>query len=254
MRFDRDVYFDSVKASLFGSLTQQQVDGQNGILDAWEKHISDDVDLRYLAYMLATTMHETASTMWPIAEYGEGAGMAYGNPDGPYDQVYYGRGFVQLTWWDNYKRADSEMNKQFNAGWIGDKSCEKNADLQLKPEYAAPTMYLGMTQGWFRTSDGSPETLARYFNDTKDDAYGAREIINGDKTKVPSWSNGVSIGNLIKGYHNDFLKALIDAAKASEVLPPLPEPPVEEVVVSVHIYSPPGVNVDVRIIKGPPMA
>lgn len=246
MKFDRDIYFNSVRGSLFGVLTQQQVDGQNGILAAWETHVSEQEDLRYLAYMLATTMHETASTMWPIAEYGEGQGMEYGKPAGPYNQIYFGRGDVQLTWWDNYVKADEEMNKQFNAGWVGDKSCEKNPDLQLTQEYAAPTMYLGMTQGWFRkSSDGQPHTLARYFNDTKDDAYTAREIINGDKTKVPSWSNGVSIGNLIKGYHGKFLTALNESV--SEVGPE-PAPPPEEVkVVTVLVKVPAGVRVDVTV-------
>jgi putative chitinase len=65
-------------------------------------------------------------------------------------------------------------------------------------------MFRGMTEGWFR----SGETLDRYFNTDTDDPYGAREIINGDKSKVPSWSGGVPIGNLIAGYHDDFLEAL----------------------------------------------
>lgn len=241
MKFDREVYFDSVRSSLFGALTQQQVDGQNGILAAWEKYVPASTDLRYLAYMLATSMHETASTMWPIEEYGKGQGSEYGKPAGPYAQIYYGRGFVQLTWWDNYKRADKEM------GWTGDKSCEKNADLQLQPEWAAPTMYLGMTEGWFRTSGGKPETLSRYFNTTTDDPYGAREIINGDKTKVPSWSNGVSIGNLIKGYHYDFLAALQNAARKD----PTPEPTPTQLEVVVEIKAPPGVKVTVNVAETP---
>ena len=58
------------------------------------------------------------------------------------------------------------------------------------------------------------QTLERYFNETTDNSYGAREIINGDKSKVPSWSNGVCIGNLIKGYHIDFLAALEAAVDA----------------------------------------
>ena len=71
-------------------------------------------------------------------------------------------------------------------------------------------MFVGMIQGWFR----SGHNLPRYFSDTEDDAYGAREIINGDKHIVPSWSNGVPIGNLIANYHDAFLEAF----KAS--LPP----------------------------------
>lgn len=238
MKFDRDVYFDMVRGSLFGGkLTQQQVDGQNGILAAWEKYVPEHTDLRWLAYMLATTLHETASTMWPIAEYGAPTcnGASYAKEDPETKQRYYGRGFVQLTWRDNYARADKEMNSRFNLEW----NCEWVADNQLKPEYAAPTMYLGMTEGWFRSSGGSRETLARYFNDTKDDAYTAREIINGDKSKIPSWSNGVSIGNLIKGYHGKFLAALHESV--TEVGPePIPPTPPDLVV---RVIVPPGVRV-----------
>jgi hypothetical protein len=35
--------------------------------------------------------------MQPIEEYGKGRGMPYGKPDPTTGQVYYGRGFVQLT-------------------------------------------------------------------------------------------------------------------------------------------------------------
>jgi hypothetical protein len=72
-----------------------------------------------------------------------------------------------------------------------------------------------MEQGWFRThDDGKPETLARYFGPDVDDPYGAREIINGDKSKVPSWSGGIPIGKLIEGYHDSFLEALTLASEA----------------------------------------
>src|SRR5262245_30152095 len=69
--FDRKLYFDSVRPSLFaGKMNQQQVDGQNAILSEWEDEQPAE-DLRWLAYPLATTLHETASTMWPIEEYGK---------------------------------------------------------------------------------------------------------------------------------------------------------------------------------------
>src|SRR5215468_7473566 len=103
----RKYFFDSVCGSLFlGSMTQGQVDGMNAILDFSESVGCDD---RHLAYILATTFHETAQTMAPIAEYGKGKGKPYGVPDGPYNQVYYGRGFVQLTWYDNYKKQDAKL-------------------------------------------------------------------------------------------------------------------------------------------------
>ena len=46
---DRKIYFDNVRISPFGGyLTQQQVDGQNMILDRWE-YDPATVDLRWLA-------------------------------------------------------------------------------------------------------------------------------------------------------------------------------------------------------------
>ena len=66
---NRRVFFDDVRRDLFGGgLNQDQVDGFNAILDAWAE--SSLSDLRWLAYMLATTFHETARTMRPIREYG----------------------------------------------------------------------------------------------------------------------------------------------------------------------------------------
>jgi hypothetical protein len=91
--FNRAVYFGMVRESLFkGSMSQQQVDGQNALFDAWENAWAD-ADLRWLAYALASTKHETASTMAPIAEIGKGAGHAYGKEDPETHQRYFGRGF-----------------------------------------------------------------------------------------------------------------------------------------------------------------
>ena len=84
---------------------------------------------------LATTLHESASTMWPVVEYGKGEGHDYGKKDPETGQAYYGRGFIQCTWRENYARADKEL------GLTGDDSCEWHADNQLKPEIAAPTLY-----------------------------------------------------------------------------------------------------------------
>lgn len=226
--FDRKTYFDSVRASLFsGTMSQQQVEGQEAILGEWENPAQTGIptsDPRWLAYMLATTYHETSQKMWPIEEYGKGKGMAYGKVDPETGETYYGRGYVQLTWRDNYRRATQQL------GLKGDADLEWHAAMALDPQIAADVMFQGMRAGWFRSSGGKPETLARYFSATVDDPYGAREIINGDKKTVPTWSNGVSIGNLIKGYHQKFLTALNASALAPEPMPepeptPEPEPP-----------------------------
>src|ERR1044071_1113225 len=108
---NREAFFAAVRHAPFdGRLSQLQVDGMNAILDAWEQRFSQSSssavgrpppgtgDRRWLAYMLATTFHETARTMQPIREFGRGRGTRYGT-------TYYGRGFVQLTWEANYRKA-----------------------------------------------------------------------------------------------------------------------------------------------------
>jgi len=241
VNFNRKIYFDSVRP-MFGGLSQDQVNGQEFILSAWETApISDD--RRHLAYSLATTKHETASTMLPIEEYGKGKGYSYGVPDPKTGKTYYGRGFVQLTWIDNYRNATKKLSLE------GEDDLEWHPERALNPIIAAKIMFKGMEEGWFRKSkDGKPQTLARYFNDDTDDAYSAREIINGDKHTVPSWSNGVSIGKLIADYHEKFLDALV-LSMVDEPVQPVPEP-APTLTVTVTIKAPPGVTVVVNTETG----
>lgn len=234
--FDREKFFNNVRASLFsGTLSQQQVDGMNFKIDVWEDHPYSD-DLRWLAYCFATSYHETSQKMWPVEEYGKGSGMAYGNPDPTTGQTYYGRGDVQLTWAENYQRATVEL------GLVGENDLAWHASKALDPKISADVMYIGMVEGWFRaSSDGKQQTLARYFYDNFEDAYGAREIINGDKKIVPSWSNGVSIGNLVADYYDKFLIAFNTAFIA-------PAPPAKQLVyIDIDVVAPPGVEVKINI-------
>jgi hypothetical protein len=230
---DRDIFFDKVRQDPFaGSLTQQQVDGMTAMLDVFEAEY-DWHDLRWPANCFAQTMWETSSKMLPIEEYGKGEGQTYGALDPTTKQTYYGRGFVQLTWRENYAKADSILRL------TGDRSCEWHAENALLFDIAAEVLFQGMADGWFRSSDGTPNGLNKYFNDTRDDPFEAREILNGDKNKVPSWSAGATIGMLIADYHQAFLRAFTAAAKDE------PEP--GERVVTVSVVAPPGVRVEVRV-------
>jgi len=184
--FDKAVYFDNVRDPLFGgSLTQEQVDGQTVMLAVWEYNTDHDTeDLRWLAYMLATAYHETAQHMWPVTEYGSQDYLT-----GKEYYPYIGRGFVQLTWEDNYRRASDELNL------ISNRDLVAHPELALDSLIATRILFKGMVQGWF-TGKGLPE----YFNDTTDDPYNARRIINGtDRAKD------------IEGYHDAFLAALTEA-------------------------------------------
>ncbi|UMY65376.1 MULTISPECIES: glycoside hydrolase family 19 protein [unclassified Flavobacterium] len=174
---DRKFFFDSIKPTLFaGKFNQKQVDGMSAILDEWDaKHATSDI--RWLAYMLATTYHETGHTMQPIEEWGKGKTYAYGSrvkmakdkagnriPYTDTTEIFYGRGFVQLTWYENYDKAGKKLGQNFlhNAAGVMDL---KNA---------TKILFLGMTEGWF-----TAKKLSDYFNATTEDWKNARKIING---------------------------------------------------------------------------
>jgi len=183
---NRKYYYDSVRGALFsGSLSQSQVDGQTALLDWAEQLAWDD---RWLAYLLATTYHETALTMQPIAEYGKGKGKPYGVPDGPYNQVYYGRGFVQLTWYDNYQKQDTKLG--LNGELV------QTPDTALDLQIATQIIFGGMADGDF-TGVGLP----KYINDTQTDFYNARKIVN-----------GLDQADAIRGYATKFLNAITHLA------------------------------------------
>jgi hypothetical protein len=221
--FDRKVYFDSVRDSIFdGYMTQAQVDGQEALLSAWEKR-PISYDLRWLAYMLATTFHETAATMQPIEEFGRGEGHDYGEPDPTTGQCYFGRGYVQLTWADNYKRATSELGlsgTEHDIYW--------HPQHALDPVIAGRVMSAGMEEGWF-----TGHKLLDYFSAEQDDPCGARQIINPDDK-----------GELIADYHKSFLSALQLAE--TTLSPALGS---EEITIRITIDAPPGVKVIVEQVE-----
>jgi hypothetical protein len=184
MTFDRDVFFDAIRDDMFdGALTQQQVDGMSVILAVWEYQAGGTPmdDVRWLAYMLATVYHECATRMWPTTEYGS-QDYLQGKEYFP----FIGRGFVQLTWEDNYRKASAAL------GLIDDRDLVEHPEYALDSLIATRVMFRGMAEGWF-----TGRQLGNYFNDDKDDPVNARQIINGNDQD-----------DLIAGYHRTFLEAL----------------------------------------------
>lgn len=190
-------FFDIVRAELFsGSLKQEQVDGLNCLLAATE-----NLPKNQRAYIFATAYHETARTMQPIEERGKGKGRDYGTwrvnsknqkycPKMRGGDVYtfdecphlfYGRGFVQLTWYDNYLRAGKELGQDFinNPDWV------------MQPDFSAKILVCGMMKGWF-----TGKRLSDVVNERMTDFVNARRVVNGtDKAE------------LISSYARIFLKA-----------------------------------------------
>lgn len=149
-------FYDHVRKHVFGgSIKPGQFEGLNllvpGVIAEWP-------DLRYGAYALATAFWETARTMKPIREFGRGKGRPYGKPHPVTGLVYYGRGYVQLTWYDNYKLY----------------GLERTPEKALEHPTALHVMLDGMEAGRF-----TGKKLSDYFNAKQTAWRGARRIING---------------------------------------------------------------------------
>jgi putative chitinase len=192
VRFDREIFFDNVRNKLFdGALDQQQVDGCGVILGLWEGQYTGTpmTDIRWLAYILATVFHECATTMWPITEYGSQSYL-----QGKDYYPYIGRGFVMITWEENYRNASQQLSL------TGTRDLVEHPELALDSLISARILFRGMAEGWF-----TGKKLGQYFNDTKDDPVNARQIVNGNDDD-----------DLIAGYHRHFMAALEAALGGSE--------------------------------------
>ncbi|MBD9449741.1 glycoside hydrolase family 19 protein [Rhizobium sp. RHZ01] len=145
---DRTAFFAALRrrtSGVFGtSLSQSQVDGINGILDAFATH-GDGRD-KTLAYALATAYHETGARMVPVREgFAKDdvsarrivAKREYGQPAGKYGHVFYGRGQVQLTWLKNCDASSKDAGYDLVA----------YPDKMLDPVIDARVMIKGLLDG-----------------------------------------------------------------------------------------------------------
>lgn len=175
MRWNRDKFFELYRAN-FGKLTRKRVDGLNEFIT----HISSyALSVRELAYLFATTYHETAQTFLPIEEYGKGRGRKYGKAVN--GKKYYGRGYVQLTWDYNYAKATKTlmMQRPDIVDALQRKTGQKFdlvefPEQAMDPAAACAILVLGSQQGWF-----TGKKLSDYINPNQCDFINARRIING---------------------------------------------------------------------------
>lgn len=192
-------FFDKLRDE-FGPLTQAQVDGINLIMEEMK-----GLPLNHQAYILATVWHETDRTMQPIEEYGKGRRKIYGKRDPATGKAYYGRGYVQLTWKENYQKAQVRLRE---LKIIPDNiSFVLNPELVMQPTYAAKILVIGMKEGWFTSKKLSDFT----------DFKSMRRIVNGtDKDDE------------IAEYAEKFKRALIVPVPAPPPKVTLPPPPIEK--------------------------
>lgn len=204
---NRSDFFATIRESLFeGSISKPQVNGIDAILDEAEAR---KTPMRHLAYMLATTYHETAQTMQPVREtlassddvaikrlekaWADGklkwVKKPYWRKD-PDGKSWLGRGLVQITHKDNYITLGEAVRVDLVA----------DPDAAMSMPVAIKIMFEGMNKGLF-----TGKKLSDYLDGPLADYVGARRIINGtDKDKM------------IAGYANEFASALILARYGKE--------------------------------------
>lgn len=114
------------------------------------------------AYVLATAYWETAQTMRPVQEAfwlsdeWRRTNLRY--------YPWHGRGYVQLTWEANYRRAGEKLGMDLT----------RDPSVVMQPDVAAQILVRGMVEGWF-----TGKKLADYLTLKASDYVGARRIVNG---------------------------------------------------------------------------
>jgi hypothetical protein len=165
--FSATAFYGEIQQTLFGgSLSQSQVDGHRFLGRACGIFKLDPM-VEQSAYTLATAYHETAQTMQPIEEYG-GPSTSYA--------PWYGRGFVQLTWEENYQKQQDKLSGHADTLDMYGIRWQVHDDWNLALE--APTSAI-ITVGGMRDGDFTGVGLSNYINTDGVDYVEARRIVNG---------------------------------------------------------------------------
>ncbi|RQR49646.1 glycoside hydrolase family 19 protein [Burkholderia sp. Bp9126] len=162
-----------------------------GILDYYEKYKNKECNIPYIAYMLATARLETKKYHKDLKKFiyfeptTEGGEKSYfnkydpvladtekhrqrakdnGNTEQGDGYTYRGRGYVQVTWKNNYQAIGQQIGVDLAS----------EPDRMLEPEIAAWATVYGMERGIF-----TGKKLSDYVNDERQDYVNARRIING---------------------------------------------------------------------------
>ncbi len=196
-KVNRAKFFSAFRTQ-FRDPNKSQVQGYDAIFDYWDK--SNLTDNRWLAYALATAFHETGENLQPVREgfassdqgsinavtslfnrgrIGENYALREAN-----GQSYFGRGLVQITFGDNYKRLGQAIG-------IGNQLYD-NPSLALNMDIAVKILFKGMVDGLYTT-----HSFRKHFFEDRTDWVNARRIINGKDQ-----------ADLIADYGQKFLRCL----------------------------------------------
>ena len=179
---DLSAFYGAVRDPLYkGSVPEWQADPLRRIVEAGHARQRSRAET---AYVLATAHHETGRFKH-MEEIGRGDGRDYGE-----DVLlirgerrrYHGRGFVQLTWLQNYARMSLLIGVNLVEG----------PEQAMQPDIAAEILWEGMIRGLF-----TGKSLADYRAGDSLDFVQARRIVN-----------GMDKADLIAGYAATFHDAL----------------------------------------------
>jgi predicted chitinase len=196
-KVNRAKFFTAFR-SQFGALNNSQVQGYNAMFDYWDK--SDLTEKRWLSYVLATAFHETGEDMQPVREgfassdqgsinavtslFDRGIiGENYALPEAN-GKSYFGRGLVQITFGDNYKKLGKAIG-------IGNDLYD-NPSLALDMDIAVKILFKGMVDGLY-----TGHSLRMHFFEDRTNWFEARRIIN-----------RLDKADLIEGYGKKFFNCL----------------------------------------------
>lgn len=198
---NKKLFYDKYREK-FGKIKKENtVKCINAILDVFDNNPIKVKPLEKMAYMLATVRHECGPNMLPITEnlnysarrltqvwpsrfptidhakkYANdpvrlgnavyGGRLGNGILEG---FMYRGRGFVQITGYTNYKKFSELLGLDL----------VKSPELAKNVDTAAIILYKGMVDGMF-----TGRKLSGYIREAGVDFYGARAIVNADKSRV----------------------------------------------------------------------
>lgn len=140
-------------------ITDEQLEGAEAIARAFDRR--GDGDERKLAYIIGTAWHE--SRLKPLREIRAKQGTEiYQIQEKYWNTGYYGRGFAQLTWRDNYAKMSKVVGIDLVAA----------PDAALDVAVAADIIVAGMMGGMF-----TGKALGQYINAQQADYYNARRTL-----------------------------------------------------------------------------
>jgi hypothetical protein len=115
------------------------------------------------------------------------------------ENAYYGRGYVQLTWWSNYAKAGVALSRGLDL--------LLNPELVKEPETAYAVMSLGMRTGF---GFANRHKFAHFFSGKNRDYKHARKMVNG-------MDHAADIAKLAEAFE----KVLLDSRMWVDMPPPI---------------------------------